>query len=776
MNENNNAATITVPSHCENNPTRRSLILLPLGPSDFPPVFNLALNLDGARQQFLVGIDHWLAEAPDTAHLVHRLSRCCQHHLALISPNPENASPDDLRKQSAWFEEIFAMIPPVDRCEGTDLVLVALTQQLAQNQRHERVVSLLAYLGEMICGMLCSHRCTSNALTSACRSYVILNCLSAVLTTPRQRAITGTPDGCFNSKITQMTSAQQQQQQNTAFGASISVTGGNVGTALDALKLYQETLCRWGVATVEFEHSVIYYSGDEKPQNLKDHIETQEAEHCADLILHQTHEESTKHLHHRQQQLHQEQQQHEVKHVNSVTNMSFEDQQSSQSEKRNSKILHLKGLVKGEETVDASSVYVTAVAAETDQNFLKRVPTEETIEDIEDLDIQPFKELDFEPHSTRRPYILSISLGGGGGGGAAYEDATVTTERSLVGAFQLKDGHPVQVSIVGGTENRRTWAMEEMKKCFEKEEAQTFVAGKLIEDILGSLDADVVCMDVHGPPEDYPSNHELDTSSTTIHPSYLLSVTFSGCEDCESTSSDPMGRRSTTVGAFNLKDGAPIHVMISGGSAIRRQCALVQMRKKLQDEEAATFFASKKMHDLIDSMDVSVVTVGVPRNEDVAILGAVEDDDTSQDTDSRVCIFKIKNGAPQQNWRLDGSRLIRWQCLTEKRRVLTIQEAAAFLADKEKANGGVRGFEREGKDEFPMQIMRQVLMPGNCSPPIDMGPAKVMVIAKESDDGTLVAQIITELVLKKPLSGGLKKIECSVDVMMPQEVALEEFY
>ncbi len=190
-------------------------------------------------------------------------------------------------------------------------------------------------------------------------------------------------------------------------------------------------------------------------------------------------------------------------------------------------------------------------------------------------------------------------------------------------------------------------------------------------------------------------------------------------------------------------------VMIAGGSVIKRRRTLLAMRNKLEKEEAATFLASKK-----------VITEG-PEGS----ANTLNDEETLEDLKfaTDVSKFTIKGGIPRQKART-GSKLAKWRSIHQKRQFMLNEEAASFLAEQ----AGVAG-------EIQPVLIPQLLAPGNSTRPIAMGPAKVVVTSREREDGALVAQIVTELVLTKPMSENLKKIECNVDVMMPHEVALEDF-
>ncbi|VDD80932.1 unnamed protein product [Mesocestoides corti] len=845
LNANNNATTTS--SRVLPQPQRRSQILVPLGPSDEPPVFNLALNQTEANRSFLLGIEEWLEQRPNNNQLMNRLVTCCKSNLAMVTPNPETLSLAPMQDQAAWFEDIFAMIFPLEDCESSTLALACIRRRMGSNKRYARAVTLLAHIEEMVHAMLASHEVTRDALSQSCKAYVIVACLAAVLSPPRQRVMDGVRQSLPPSTQPLLPSFQHQSQ---GFGASVIVKKGNTVTTLDPLELYQETSSRWDAAKVEFEHTAVFYGEKARPFSIHRHASGVEPQ------LQPTRPVSIKREH-------------------SISRVIFEDDDPSDRGASE------KPLPDKQESDLRTRTQVEAKARQPDppsrpstqddkpkkQNLLVRVPTEETIDYPEEVDTQPPNEFGFQKPDNHRSAMLSISLKPPDG---EERGETIKARRSVVAAFRLRDGVPVQVSITGGTDSRRRWAMEELRKSLEDEEASAFMTGKLAQKTLTGLDAEAVYMDITGFKSDN-QNDKDNSSSTSVNRSYLLSMSLSGCDeetdDCDPGSSGANLSKSEMVGAFKLKDGSPVKFRLTGGSVMKRQLAFHEMQRHLLNDEAGTFVNSKKVKEFFDNVETTLVSTGPP--DDVDSRGTTGDQEGRSETiwsgqtqlqveeeeerlvaadEGTVGSFKISQGAPPQLTRLVKRRNKRWRMMWEMQNRYIREEAITFLQGRNytsansttdedddksctleqgqserrntesirfKIKNGITPQLTEihqkesrkisGKDLWDMQ--RRLLHeeastfleqkhhnkgdleeasatdtvtqsgPSACltaripSTSEESGPSRLIVTAEAQDDGTLVAQILTEVSFKRPFSDTSESIQVVLNLIAPKELS-----
>ncbi|VDM35770.1 unnamed protein product, partial [Hydatigera taeniaeformis] len=278
MNVNNNATSgISVPQ-----PQRRSLILIPLGPAEEPPVFNLTLNLNGARSSFLMGIDEWVMKRPSNLQLVHRLVNSFKANLEMVPFTCDSLAKSSLVNHAKWLEEIFSMLLPIEDNDSSILHLACVRQQVRSNGRHVRLIILFTYIDEMLSSMLCSHGITKEVLTPCCKAYATLLCLVAALTPPRKLALELIQS--TQQPSVPLPQVQLPQNQQVGFGASVAVTPVKMSESMLGLRVYQETFCCWSAATVQFEHIAIFYSSKEKPVALERHALQVRTRRTSDLI------------------------------------------------------------------------------------------------------------------------------------------------------------------------------------------------------------------------------------------------------------------------------------------------------------------------------------------------------------------------------------------------------------------------------------------------------------------------------------------------------------
>ncbi|KAL5969497.1 hypothetical protein TSMEX_002771 [Taenia solium] len=676
---NNNATSgITTPQ-----PQRRSLILIPLGPAEEPPVFNLALNLNGARNSFLTGIDEWAMKRPTNCRLIHRLVDCCKANLEMVPLTCDTFSKPVLMDQTKWFEEIFAMLLPIEVNDSAILHLACVRQQVRSNGRHVRLIILFSYIDEMLSSMLCSHDVTKEVLTPCCKAYATLLCLVAALTPPRKLALELIQSTQQPSSATSQ--VQLPQNQQVGFGASVAVTPVKMSESMRELRVYQETFCRWSKATVQFEHTAIFYTSRAKSAALERHALEVRTHRNSDLI-HQSFEYMV------QQKPKPRSQQNQLQvpaslslvtptrpapllSVNSVSDITFEeDRESSGSDKMSS-----------ESDSEASQNQQEGQQMEEEREKRELENSDEctiwdtVCNDKETVDGTVNDETcDVDGGCiSRKEGILLISAFLTG----IDEDAYLVRTRS---PSRLQSGTPTKISVIPGSQTCASSSADNSEKEMRYEEGEEEMLPTREEPLEKTSDLFDTEISYIGSMSQTVS--EMRRSTTPRRP-FTLSIVLRTSEDkggvegnMDDEKSDARTGRSenprstsfelTTVGAFKLSDGSPIQIMISGGSVMTHKQTLLDIQRYLLHEKASTFSASDKIRKYLESTGTSRFTVrtlfgredeerggtgGVVRRSGSQTRGPsamslIESEISTRASklkeSRRTCTFRVSEGAP----------------------------------------------------------------------------------------------------------------------------------
>ncbi|VDK37070.1 unnamed protein product [Taenia asiatica] len=710
---NNNATSgITTPQ-----PQRRSLILIPLGPAEEPPVFNLALNLNGARNSFLTGIDEWAMKRPTNCRLIHRLVDCCKANLEMVPLTCDSFSKPVLMDQIKWFGEIFAMLLPIEVNDSAILHLACVRQQVRSNGRHVRLIILFSYIDEMLSSMLCSHDVTKEVLTPCCKAYVTLLCLVAALTPPRKLALELIQPTQQPSSATSQVHLPQNQQ--VGFGASVAVTPVKMSESMRELRVYQETFCHWSKATVQFEHTAIFYTSRAKSAALKRHALEVRTHRNSDLI-HQSFEYMM------QQKPKPRSQQNQLQvpaslslltptrpapllSVNSVSDIIFEedresigsdkmsadsDSEASQNQQEEQQMEEEEGEERGLENSDESTIWDTTC---NDKETVDGTVNDATC-DVDGGCI------------SRKEGILLISAFLTG----IDEDAYLVRTRS---PSRLQSGTPTKASFIHGSQTCASSSADNAEKEMREEEGEEEMLPTREEPLEKTSDLFDTEISYIGSMSQTVS--EMRRSTTPRRP-FTLSIVLRTSDDKggmegnidDEKSEARMGRSEnprstsfelTTVGAFKLSDGSPIQIMISGGSVMAHKQTLLDIQRYLLHEKASTFSASDKIRKYLEGTGTSRFTVrtlfgredeerggtgGVVRRSGSQTRGPsamslMESEISTRASklkeSRRTCTFRVSEGAPLKLKELRQSQCKRRKTMWEKHRHYVREEAGSFL-------------------------------------------------------------------------------------------------
>ncbi|EUB56941.1 hypothetical protein EGR_08178 [Echinococcus granulosus] len=710
--DSNNNATIEINSP---QPQRRSLILIPLGPAEEPPVFNLALNLNGARKSFLTGIDDWAMKRPTNCKLIHRLVDCCKANLEMVPITCDTFSKSSLMDQAKWFEEIFSMLLPIEGNDSAILHLACVRQQVRSNGRHVRLVILLTYLDEMLSSMLYSHDITKEVLTPCCKAYATLLCFAAALSPLRKLAIELIQS--TKQSLSVPSQVQLPQNQQVGFGASVAVRPAKMSESMRDLRVYQETFCRWSIDTVQFEHTAIFYTSGEKPAALERHALRVRASRNSDLIY-----QSFEFTMHQQPKPQSQQNQLQVPassslltptkpahtlRVNSVSDITFEDDVENSG---SDKMITESG---SEETLDQQEVQ----QIEAEEEGREQENSEEsTIWDTayNDKEVVAGRTSDANARFINEKdgfVLISAFLSG------IKQDAYVLRTGSL---SRLQSDIPTRISVINRSQRCASSSAENTGKEMgdeeeEEREGEMILTGEEpIKKTSELLDTETSYADSVS--QTVP---EMRCSTTPKRP-YTLSVALRASEDegeeeesvddeknearrGRSDNSRTASFELTTVGAFKLNDGSPIQIMLAGGSVMKHKQILIEMQRYLLREKANTFSASDKLRKYLESEGTSrftILTLSDIEDEERGGIGGVGRRGSSQtrgakamsliegeaDTEAprvkdsrRTSTFKVREGAPLKLRQLRQSQWKRWRAMWEKYRRYVREEAGSFL-------------------------------------------------------------------------------------------------
>ncbi|CDS36305.1 conserved hypothetical protein [Echinococcus multilocularis] len=706
----NNNATIEINSP---QPQRRSLILIPIGPAEEPPVFNLALNLNGARKSFLKGIDDWAMKRPTYCKLIHRLVDCCKANLEMVPITCDTFSKSSLMDQAKWFEEIFSMILPIEGNDSAILHLACVRQQVRSNGRHVRLVILLTYLDEMLSSMLYSHDITKEVLTPCCKAYATLLCFAAALSPLRKLAIELIQSTKQSSSVPSQ--VQLPQNQQVGFGASVSVSPAKMSESMSDLRVYQETFCRWSIDTVQFEHIAIVYTSGEKPAALERHALRARASRNSDLIY-----QSFEFTMHQQPKPQSQQNQLQVPassslltptkpahmlRVNSVSDINFEDDVENSG---SDKMITESG---SEETLDQQEVQQIEVEEEGRE---QENSEESTIWD-----------------TVYNDKVVAGRTSDANAGFVNEKEGFVLISAFLSGIKQdtyvLRTGSPsrlsdipTRISFINRSQRCASPSAENTGKEIEDEEEEER-EGEMIPtgEEPTKMTSELLDTEISYADSMSQTVSEMRCSTTPKRP-YTLSVALRTSVDegeeeenvddeknearrGRSDNSQTASFELTTVGAFKLNDGSPIQIMLAGGSVMKHKQILREMQRYLLREKANTFSASDKLRKYLESEGTSRFTIltlsdikdeergpikGVGRRGSSQTRGAkamslIEgEDDTKASSvkDSRrTSAFKVSEGAPLKLRQLPQSQWKRWRAMWEKYRRYVREEAGSFL-------------------------------------------------------------------------------------------------
>lgn len=710
---NNNATSGTATPQ----PQRRSLILIPLGPAEEPPVFNLALNLNGARNSFLRGIDEWAMKRPTNLRLIHRLVDCCKANLEMVPLTCDTFSKTALMDQAKWFEEIFAMLLPIEVNDSAILHLACVRQQVRSNGRHVRLIILFTYLDEMLSSMLCSHDITKEVLTPCCKAYTTLLCLVAALSPPRKLALE-----LIQSTQQPLSSATSQIQlppnQQVGFGASVAVTPVKMSESMRELRVYQETFCRWSTATVQFEHTAIFYTSREKSAALERHALQVRTHRSSDLI-HQSFEYMMQQKPKPRYQQNQLQvpaslslltptRQAPLLSVNSVSDITFEeDKESSGSDKMSTESDSEESLSQQEEqkkeeegeewelkNSDESTIWDTAY---NDKEAVDGTANEA----ICDVDRRCV---------NKKEGVLMIS---------AFLTG-IEQDTHLVRTWSpscLQSGTPTKVSVIPGSQTCASSSAENTEKEVRDEEGEEEVLPMREEPLEKTFDLFDTELSYIGSMSQTVS--EMRRSTSPKRP-FTLSVVLRTSDDREEEEgnmddgkSEVKAGRSeyprstsfelTTVGAFKLSDGSPIQIMLSGGSVMTHKQTLMEMQRYLLHEKASTSSSSDKIRKYLESTGTSRFTVRTlfsredeerggtgeavrrsgSQTRGASAMPLIESEISTRASklkeSRRTCTFRVSEGAPLKLKELRQSQCKRRKTMWEKHRRYVREEAGSFL-------------------------------------------------------------------------------------------------
>ncbi|KAL5105884.1 hypothetical protein TcWFU_007751 [Taenia crassiceps] len=869
---NNNATSeITTPQ-----PQRRSLILIPLGPAEEPPVFNLALNLNGARNAFLTGIDEWAMKRPTNSRLIHRLVDCCKANLEMVPLTCDTLSKPALMSQAKWFEEIFSMLLPIEGNDSAILHLACVRQQVRSNGRHVRLIILFSYIDEMLSSMLCSQDITKEVLTPCCKAYVTLLCFAAALSPARKRAFELIH---FTQRPPSTTSqVQLPQNQQVGFGASVAVTPVKMSESMRELRVYQETFCHWSTATVQFEHTAVFYASKEKSAALERHALQVRARRSSNLI-HQSFEYMM------QQKPKPQSQQNQLpvpaspslltptkpvslRSVNSVSDVAFEeDKESSGSDKMSTE----------------------SGSEESPGQQAKEEKGEE--QELEDNDESTIWDAAYDDKGTANGTTDDATCDVGG------EVITKKEEVLLISAFlagieqdtcsartwspsRLQSDTPKKASIIHGSRTCSSSLAKDTGKEMRDEEGEEGKEEMLLtrEEPLEKT-SELFDTEISYAGSMSQTVCDMCRSATPKRP-FTLSVVLETSEDKEEEEENMTDEKRetrtersenprstsfefTTVGAFKLSDGSPIQIMISGGNVMKHKQTLMEMQRYLLHEKTSTLSAREKVRQYLESTGTSSFTVQTLFSREDEERGGTEEvvrgsglqtrgtsaislteSEISKKASKlkesrRTCTFRINEGAPVKLKQLRRSQFKRRKIIWEKYRRYAREEAGSFLEGYRRRptavvddeadccavvhqNGGGTSttvgqfflrqdvpsrvtticyscFKRRQNmwsrqqsllDEEAETFLAQKLalreskhplyslslphpFPSSPAPNsmegIDIGPARILFTSNRSEDGGLVAHIVTEFPFAPMPPSDPKNIHLVFDVAMAEE-------
>ncbi|KAM7533813.1 hypothetical protein Aperf_G00000106630 [Anoplocephala perfoliata] len=264
-----------------------SPILIPIGPGDKPAIFNLSLNLDGALSCFLSDINNWLCQRPNNDQLIDRLVKCCKSNLQLAPVNFDLGLKSIVKDLAAWFEEIFNLLLPLLGPESAVLQLACFREQIRSKPRYARLLALVDHVEEMLSSLTSAHEVSKGALTDTLKAFAILLSLIAVLAPLRQQTLEMEHASSSTPQVLLLPISQ------VGFGASVSLVPSTIQSGSGNLKVYQDTLCKWGHSTINFEHTAIFYPETERLAVLENYVNCIRASRNFEII-HQSFDGSIK--------------------------------------------------------------------------------------------------------------------------------------------------------------------------------------------------------------------------------------------------------------------------------------------------------------------------------------------------------------------------------------------------------------------------------------------------------------------------------------------------
>lgn len=608
--------------------------------------------------------------------------------------NPEAIPNATLKDNLEWVDEVLSTLAPFEDYDSAPLHLACFRQEMRTNGRFVRMVTLLTYVDEMLSSMLLSHEVTKDVLSLTGRAHATLLSVIGVLTPIRQEIL----DFLHHTDDPSAVSPQAQQPpgQQVGFGASVTVTGAAAAAAsakkgnLEAeMKVYQETFCRWSVATVQFEHTAIIYYGNEKPAVLEKHASRVRISRNCELI-HQSFGSLIRRC-----------SQSEVK--TPVTTLQPPPLPNSKSCYLSSGNSKPSISCTEDEEISASEASCTQSITEAEKSRRsEEIARSSGCEEKSSVTITPVNERELmkapcEDLLECLKFIDRVSLLSANSVDSAMKEAcelnTGSSHQSVV-----------KISIVSGVQKSSSVTEKEEdndEECTTADDRSFQRSSEAVEPEVSRRTTVESCPSSQPVPE--------KPRSSSLQKPLTLSVMLQNSEgpqyDLKDEDSSKMCKSSlcelSTIGAFRLVDGSPIQIMVTGGKVSKHKGILLGIQKHMLQEKATTQTASKHLKEYLQQADTEgfhIITVSDRETEKECTEGGVslktpdqtsvalldDDDELSsfkfRTSESRTtATFKVNEGAPIQLTQMRESQCERWKSVWEMHRRYIRDEAGSFL-------------------------------------------------------------------------------------------------